>query len=176
MLLPPLTPTDFVRGDRAAPVVLVHYGDFECPYSGELYPVLRELEGRFGEKLTVAFRQFPLADVHPHALQASLAAQAAGEKFWAMHDALYENQNALSERDLLSYAQEIGLDGATFSAAISAPATRQAVEKSVADAKHIGIHGTPSLFINGQFHDNNQGLWEMARLLPLVEAALQAAK
>ncbi len=175
MALPPLQTSDFVRGERNAPLLLVHYGDFECPYSGALHPVLRDLESRFEGKIAVAFRQFPLGDVHLHALQAALAAQAAGEKFWAMHDTLFENQENLREGDLLDYARQIGLDMTRFRADLGSPKTLEAVEKSVEDAKSIGIHGTPSLFVDGQFHDNREGMWEMARLLPLVEQALAAS-
>lgn len=162
-----------MRGDRAAPLILTHYGDFECPYSGALHPVLRELETRFGAKIAFAFRQFPLSDVHPHALGAAQAAQAAGDKFWAMHDTLFENQEELREGDLLDYARQIGLNMTDFRAALGSPATLLAVENSVGDAKSIGIHGTPSLFIGDEFHDNREKMWEMARLLPLVEAALE---
>ena len=174
MTLPPLISTDFLRGDPAAPVVLVHYGDFECPYSGALYATLRHIESEFGDQIALVFRQFPLYDVHPHALQAALAAQAAGDKFWEMHDILFENQDELREGDLLDYARQIGLKTAQFHETMSLPATRQTVLESVESAKNIGIHGTPSLFINGQFHDNREGMWEMKRLKPLVEAALQA--
>jgi len=175
MTLPPLTASDFVRGERDAPLLLVHYGDFECPYSGALYPTLRELESRFGSQIAVVFRQFPLSDVHPHAFPAALAAQAAGEKFWAMHDTLFENQDELREADLLDYARQIGLDVARFRADFHLPATRQAVETSFQNAQNIGLHGTPSVFINGEFHDNREGMWKMARILPLVEQALAAS-
>ncbi len=173
--LPPLSPSDFVRGDLDAPVVIVHYGDFECPYSGALYVVLRSLENQFGDQITTVFRQFPLDDIHPRALKAALAAQAAGEKFWPMHDLLFENQYELDESELLDYAHRIGLDAAQFRVAFAAPQTRQAVEESVRAAREIGVHGTPTLFINGQFHDNREGLWNRSRLLPLVEAALETA-
>lgn len=171
--MPPLNPADFRRGGADARVTLVHYGDFECPYSGALHPTLRELEAQMGDQIAVVFRQFPLDDVHPHALKAALAAQAAGEQFWAMHDTLFENQEDLREADLLDYARQIGLDGAEFRTQMQAPETLQAVQTSVQNAKSIGIHGTPSVFINGQFHDNREGMWKMARLLPLVEAALK---
>ena len=173
MTLPPLTAADFVRGERDAPLLIVHYGDFECPYSGALHPTLRELETRFPDQIAVIFRHFPLSDVHPHAFPAALAAQASGEKFWAMHDTLFENQDELREADLLDYARQIGLDLAQFRTALGAPATREAVETSVQTAQSIGLHGTPSVFINGEFHDNREGLWKMARLLPLVEEALE---
>jgi protein-disulfide isomerase len=173
--LPPLSTDDFVRGDLNAPVILVHYGDFECPYSGALHVVLRSLENQFGEKIAVVFRQFPLDDIHPNAMKAALAAQAAGEKFWDMHDLLFENQDDLREGDLLEYAHKIGLDGTQFRIDFTSPQTRETVKESVRAAREIGIHGTPTLFINGQFHDNSEGLWKRPKLLPLIEAALETA-
>ncbi|WP_157947594.1 DsbA family protein [Abditibacterium utsteinense] len=173
--MPPLSPADFVRGALDAPVVLVHYGDFECPYSGALHPVLRQLETHLGDQIAVVFRPFPLFDIHPHALQAALAAKAAADKFWAMHDILFENQDKLSDGDLRDYAQQIGLDAAKFRADFASPDTREAMENSIKSAKNVGIHGTPTLFINGQFHDNREGLWQMKRLLPLFEKILQNA-
>lgn len=164
-----------MRGALDAPVVLVHYGDFECPYSGALFPVLLDLESQFGEKIAVVFRPFPLPDVHPHALETACAAIAAGEKFWPMHDLLFENQDDLNEDALLGYARQIGLDDRQFRAGSASSATRKTVETSVQNAKKIGIHGTPSLFINGQFHDNGEGLWEIERLRPLVEDAIKNA-
>lgn len=173
MILPPLQPFDFVRGDRSAPLLLMHYGDFECPYSGALHPVLRELETRFQGQIALAFRQFPLSDLHPHALGAALAAQAAGEKFWSMHDLLVENQENLREANLRDYARQIGMEGAAFRAAFDSPAILEAVQNSLHSAKRLGLHGTPSVFIGGEFYDNQERLWEMSRLLPLVETALK---
>lgn len=175
MPLPPLTDADFVRGDLHAPVVIVHYGDFECPYSAALHLVLRDMENQLGAKIAVVFRQFPLDDVHPHALKAALAAQAAGAKFWAMHDLLFQNQEDLREGDLLDYAHQIGLEATQFRADFASPATREAVESSARAAREIGVHGTPTLFVNGEFHDNREGLWNRSRLLPLIERALEIA-
>ena len=172
--MPPLTSADFVRGDRDAPLIIVHYGDFECPYSAALHLVLREIETRYDGQIATVFRQFPLPDVHRRALQAALAAQAAGKEFWAMHDTLFANQNDLREADLLEYARQIGLDSADFRARFESAEMREAVETSVQGAKNIGLHGTPSLFINGEFHDNHEKMWRTDRLLPLVERALNA--
>lgn len=168
----PVSPRDFHQGDLNAPAVLIHYGDFECPYSAALHSTLQEAQTRFGDQLCVVFRQFPLDDIHPHALQAALAAQAAGEKFWAMHDVLFQNQNALEDEDLLEYAREIGLDAAKFQSEMETPATREAVEVSVQSGKQSGAHGTPTVFLNGEFHDNSAGLWRASKLLPLIEAQL----
>ena len=173
--LPPVTDADHIRGDVNAPVVLVHYGDFECPYSGAAYPVIKRAEELFEGDLCLVFRPFPLDDIHPHAMQAALAAEAAGDKFWEMHDILFENQDLLDFADLFDYAQQIGLDPKTFEQTLRAPATREAIQHSVASGKGIGVHGTPTFFINGEFHDNREGLWKASHLMRLLEKARDSA-
>jgi protein-disulfide isomerase len=168
-LQPPVSDHDFHQGSLDAPVVLVHYGDFECPYSRALNTTLKELQTRMGAQLCIVFRQFPLDDIHPHALQAALVAQAAGEKFWPMHDLLFENQDALEDADLMKYWAQIGNDAGEMKAIIEAPAIRDAVQLSIEGGQAAGAHGTPTVFINGQFHDNDEGLWKLSRLMPLIE-------
>src|SRR6478609_5156920 len=104
--LPVSEQRDHVQGPRAAPVTLVEYGDFECPYCGQAYPVVKELLSRQGDRVRLVFRNFPLAEIHPHARHAAEAAEAAGAqgKFWEMHDVLYERQDALEDEDLVAYA------------------------------------------------------------------------
>ena len=103
---------DHARGPKDAPVTLVMYGDYECPYCGEAHPVLKELEGRVGQEVRFVFRHFPLDSVHPRARRAAQAAEAAASqgRFWEMHDLLYERQGELGEEDLMRYAAELGLD------------------------------------------------------------------
>ena len=170
-LMPSVSAQDHARGPLWAPVVLVHYGDFECPYSGALFSVLQDAKNRMGDDLCLIFRTFPLPDLHPHALMAALAAEAAADKFWPMHDLLYENQNALTDQDLRDYAAALEMDGDTFWDVMNAAATRALVEKSVESGHRSGAHGTPSVFINGAFHDNDQALWHSSALMPLLEAA-----
>lgn len=173
--LPPLSESDHIRGDLGAPVVLVHYGDFECPYSGAAYPVIKKAQSLFGDDLCLVFRQFPLDDIHPHAMQAALAAEAAGDKFWEMHDLLFENQDLLDVPDLFDYARQVGLDEKRFDTQLRAPGTFEAIKQVVADGKAVGVHGTPTFFINGEFHDNREGLWKASHLLSLLEKARQSA-
>ena len=99
---------------------LVHFGDFECPYSGALFSTVKELQAEDGANLLYVFRPFPLADIHPHALVAARAAFAADDqdKFWPMHDVLFQNQNALGPTFLKIYAEQIGLDVAAFESAL----------------------------------------------------------
>src|ERR1700734_2949406 len=111
-LSPPVSDErDHIRGLHSAPVTLVEYGDYECPYCGEAHPILQKLIAHLGEKMRFVFRNFPLTQMHPHALGAAEAAEAASAqgRFWEMHDALYERRDALEEQDLLSYATELQL-------------------------------------------------------------------
>ena len=110
--LEPVGTRDHVRGPKDAPVTLVKYGDYECPYCGEAHPVLKELQERVGEQVSFVFRHFPLDSVHPRARRAAQAAEAAASqgRFWEMHDLLYERQYELGEEDLMGYAAELELD------------------------------------------------------------------
>src|SRR5207244_640749 len=103
---------DHIQGPADAPVTLVEYGDYECPYCGAAYPIVNELQARMGESLRFVFRNFPITTSHPHAEQAAEAAEAAAEqrRFCEMHDLLYENQRRLSDQDLHAYADQLGLD------------------------------------------------------------------
>jgi protein-disulfide isomerase len=102
---------DHIRGRAGAPVTLVQYGDYECPYSGAAYPIIKNVQSRMNERLRFVFRNFPI-DSHPHAQQAAEAAEAAGGqgKFWEMHDLLFENQKHLRDEDVRGYADKLGLD------------------------------------------------------------------
>jgi protein-disulfide isomerase len=103
---------DHIQGPDTAPITLVEYGDYECPYCGQAYPIIKQIQGYFQDNLRFVFRNFPLTQVHPHAQKAAEAAEAADtqNKFWNMHDYLYEHQQALDERHLEKYAKIIGLN------------------------------------------------------------------
>src|SRR4051812_29217556 len=107
---------DHIQGSLDAPLKLVEYGDFECPYCGEAYQSLNVVKDQLGDQLCFAFRNFPLAEVHPHAERAAETAEAAGAqgRFWEMHDLLFENQDALEDEDLIDYARTIGLEVSRF--------------------------------------------------------------
>src|SRR5919107_2299331 len=112
---PPVDPKrDHVRGSANAPVTLVEYGDFQCPYCGEAYPVVHDLQDRFGDQLRFVFRHMPLADLHPRAPFAAEAAEAAGaqDRFWDMHDRLFEHRLELDDSDLRKHAEAVGVPGA----------------------------------------------------------------
>ena len=153
-LVVPVDPErDHLRGPETAPVTLVEYGDFECPYCGRAEPIVRELLSDFGD-LRYVWRHLPLRDVHPHAQFAAEASEAAGAQgaFWPMHDLLLDHQGALTSRDLLGYAGQIGLDTDRFKADMRTHAGAGHVAEDVDSADLSGVSGTPTFFVNGRRH------------------------
>ncbi|ELZ00854.1 formate/nitrite transporter family protein [Natrialba asiatica] len=150
-----VTERDHSRGPDDAPLTLVQYADFECPSCGNLYDVLERLQNQLGDQFRVVFRHFPLTSVHPHALRAAEAAEAAAAqgKFWEMHDVLYENQGALAADDLVRYAAEIGLDTDRFVRELENGVHQERIEADVSSGAQSGVDGTPTVFINGRRYD-----------------------
>jgi protein-disulfide isomerase len=141
---------EHVRGALDAPVTVVEYGDYECPYCAAAAPVLRRLVEESDGGVRLVFRNFPLADRHPYALTAALAAEAAGAQgaFWPMHDLLLERQDRLTDVALRAYAESLGLDGERV-VGDAAQAFGDRVEADFADGVAAGVEGTPTLFIDG---------------------------
>ncbi|HEX6336404.1 MAG TPA: Na+/H+ antiporter NhaA [Jiangellaceae bacterium] len=166
---------DHIRGPQDAPVTLVEYGDFECPYCGRAEPVVRNLLAEFGTDLRYVFRHLPLDDVHEHARQAAEAAEAAGAqgRFWEMYDLLFTHQNALTVDDLVGYARSLGLDIDRFRAELGKRKHALRVERDIDSADQSGVTGTPTFFANGLRH---HGAFDLASLKALVRAALAQAK
>jgi Na+/H+ antiporter NhaA len=160
---------DHVRGSPEAPVTLVEYGDFECPYCGRAEPVIRELLRDFGD-LRYVWRHLPLNDVHPHTQIAAEAAEAAAEQgsFWDMYDLLLARQSALTEADLVSYAEELGLDVERFTHDLEHNAGGARIAEDVDGADLSGVSGTPTFFINGRRH---YGAYDIDTLSRAVRAA-----
>jgi Na+/H+ antiporter NhaA len=160
---------DHTRGPMKAPVTLVEYGDFECPYCGLAEPVVRELLADTGD-LRFVFRHLPLTDVHQHAQAAAEAAEAADQQgaFWPMHDMLMEHQGALTKRDLLRYAAELGLDQARFAADLRDHVGAAHVAEDVDSADLSGVSGTPTFFVNGKRH---YGAYDIDALTEAVRSA-----
>jgi Na+/H+ antiporter NhaA len=160
---------DHVRGSERAPVTIVEYGDFECPYCGQAEPVVRELLAGHGD-LRYVWRHLPLTDVHPHALLAAEATEAADRqgKFWEMHDELLSHQDALTAKDLIRYAGELGLDTDQFTTDLRNRAGRAKVAADLDSADLSSVSGTPTFFINGQRH---QGAYDIETLSTAVRAA-----
>ena len=146
---------DHIRGDDDAPVTLVEYGDYECPYCGRAELVVRQLLQAFGDDVRYVWRHLPLRDVHPHAETAAEAAEAAGAQgaFWGMHERLIAHQAELRPTDLGRYAEELGLDLERFLEEVGRHAYADRVAEDVAGADASGVAGTPSFFINGRRHD-----------------------
>jgi protein-disulfide isomerase len=156
-LTPPVGERDHVLGPAGARVTLVEYGDYECPYCGELHPVIEAARNAFGGNLRFAFRHFPLRSSHPHALAAAKAAEAAGEqgRFWEMHDRLYQRQTQLEDEDLVGHARKIGLDVARFQRELAARTHEVRIREDLGSAAQSGAGGTPSLFINGELYQGS---------------------
>jgi len=160
---------DHIRGPMSAPVTVVEYGDFECPYCGRAEPAVRELLAGFGD-VRYVWRHLPLTDVHQHAQLAAEAAEAAAaqDAFWEMHDLLLDHQDALRPMDLVSYAEEIGLDRDRFAGDLRKHTGRGRVAEDVDSADLSSVSGTPTFFINGQRH---YGAYDIATLSEAVKAA-----
>jgi Na+/H+ antiporter NhaA len=160
---------DHIRGPLDAPVTVVEYGDFECPYCGQAEPVIRELLRDFGD-VRYVWRHLPLNDVHPHTQLAAEAAEAAADQgaFWEMHDLLLEHQDALRPSDLVGYAERLGLDAERFSDALREHSGDARVADDVDSADLSGVSGTPTFFINGRRH---YGAYDIATLSRAVRAA-----
>jgi Na+/H+ antiporter NhaA len=160
---------DHFRGPVDAPVTVVEFGDFECPFCGRAEPVVRELLQEFGD-IRYVWRHLPLSDVHPNAQLAAEAAEAAGRQgaFWEMHDVLFEHQDALGPRDLMSYAEELGLNAEGFMDDLREHAGAAQVAEDVDSADLSGVSGTPTFFVNGRRH---QGAYDIGALSAAVRAA-----
>jgi Na+/H+ antiporter NhaA len=160
---------DHIRGPMDAPVTVVEYGDFECPYCGRAEPAVRELLAGFGD-VRYVWRHLPLTDVHPHAQLAAEASEAAAaqDAFWEMHDLLLDHQDALRPMDLVGYAGQIGMDRDRFTADLRRHTGRGRVAEDVDSADLSSVSGTPTFFINGQRH---YGAYDIATLSAAVKAA-----
>jgi protein-disulfide isomerase len=176
-LTPPVSAHDHVAGPDDAPVTLVEYGDYECPYCGMAYPIVKVAQRELGTQLRFVFRNFPLAETHPHARRAAQAAEAAAAqgKFWAMHDMIFEHQSALEDADLLRYAETLDLDVARVARELEAGTYAKRVRDDFRSGVRSGVNGTPTFFVNGDRYD---GSWtdEEAFIRALRDAARQAGR
>ena len=155
-----ITQHDHVQGRGSAPVTLVEYGDFECPYSREAVKTVQVLQGEFGDDLRFVFRHFPLAHKHPHAVSAAEAAEAAAAQgeFWSMYAMLFAHQWDLEYGDLMDYAGHLGLDKARFGEALHKHKFLDRVRADVVTGRQHGVKGTPTFFVNGHLEDGNDDL------------------
>jgi protein-disulfide isomerase len=166
--------SDHIRGPLDAPVTVVEYGDFECPYCGRAEPPVRELLSDFAD-VRYVWRHLPLTDVHPHAQLAAEASEAAADQgaFWEMHDLLLEHQDALKLPDLESYAERLGLDVARFSDDLRDHVGATRIAQDVEGADLSAVSGTPTFFVNGRRH---HGAYDIDSLSRAVRSAGARAK
>jgi protein-disulfide isomerase len=150
----PVDSSDHVQGPTDAPVTLVEYGDYECPFCGEAYYVLKDVQQTMGDRLLFVFRNFPISESHPHAVHAAEFAEEAGRQgvFWPAHDMLYENQDALGDDNLRDYGQRLGLDVSALRESFRGRFTEK-IRRDFLGGVRSGVNGTPTLFINGRRYD-----------------------
>lgn len=148
---------DHIAGSLDAPVLLVEYGDFECPHCGRAYPIVEAARRQLGKNMAFVYRHFPLAEIHPHAVLAAEAAEAAGAqgKFWPMHHMLYEHQDALERDDLLAYGRALQLDLARYARELAGETHAAKVRDDFRQGVRSGVNGTPTFFINGVRFDGD---------------------
>jgi protein-disulfide isomerase len=167
----PVSDRDHVQGPADAPVTLVEYGDFECPYCAAAHVIVKQVREIMGDQLRFVFRHFPLTQIHPYAEHAAEASEAAGAQgqFWEMHDLLYENQPMLDSLHLVMYAEKLALEGERFVRELEEGIYRERVRGDFLSGVRSGVNGTPAFFIKGVRYD---GSWDLP---PLVEALESAA-
>lgn len=165
----PVNENDHIQGNINAPLVLVEYGDFECSYCGQAYPIIKKLQQEIGDDLALVFRSFPLSQAHPHAAHAAQAAEIADSqgKFWEYHDVLYEHQRSLDDASLVHRATDLGMDGAAFKSSLQKGEFKQKVQDSFMSGVDSGVNGTPSFFINGSRYD---GDWQYEPFLEYLNS------
>jgi protein-disulfide isomerase len=168
LTLPVNDERDHIQGPADAPVTLLEYGDYECPYCGAAYPIVKQVQAKMGSRLRFVFRNFPITTSHPHAEQAAEAAEAAAAqgRFWEMHDYLYEHQRHLEPDDLRAYAGELGLDLDRFEDELAQHAHAERVRDDFMSGVRSGVNGTPTFYINGARHDDS---YEAETLLATLE-------
>ncbi len=170
----PVTAEDHAEGEANAPVTLVEYGDYECPACGAAFPIVKAVQKHFGKQLKFVFRNFPLTKLHPHAESAAETAEFAGAHghFWEMHDALYENQEALGPELYREIAEALRLDPKALTEALETHSFRSKVRADFMGGIKSGVNGTPTFFINGTLHD---GSFEFEDLVAAIETELYRA-
>ena len=169
-LIEPVSERDHVIGPADAPLTLVEYGDYQCPYCGRAFPIVQALRKRMGARLRFVFRNLPLTQIHEHAEHAAEVAEAAGAqgRFWPMHDLLFQRQFALDDASLLEYAAELKLDVERVTRELADGTHRERVRHDFLTGVKSGANGTPTFFINGFRHD---GSFELEALLAALEQA-----
>jgi len=150
---------DHIQGNANAPIELVEYGDYQCPHCGHAYPIVKSIQKKMGNKLKFVFRNFPLAEIHPNAVNAAVSSEAAAmqNKFWEMHDHLFEFQSRLDDESLIKYATQLKLNVEQFENDFEKPELIKKVDADFESGVRSGVNGTPSFFINGEKYNDS---WE----------------
>jgi protein-disulfide isomerase len=170
-LTPAVNSHDHRFGDPGARLELVEYGDYECPYCGAAYPIVKGIQQRLGQDLKFVFRNFPLSKIHPHSFYAAVGAEAAGlqNKFWEMHDIIFENQKTLDAENIFQYGKTIGLDMVQFVFDLNQKILIDKVQKDFESGLRSGVNRTPGFYINGKKYE---GEWRNGQLLQYLESQL----
>jgi protein-disulfide isomerase len=168
----PVTASDHIQGQENATIVLVEYGDYQCPHCGRAYPIVKRVQKHFGRRLAFVFRNFPLRESHPDAQTAAETAEFAGThgRFWEMHDALFENQESFGLPLFLNLAEALSLSADELEEALTSGEYAPRVQADFIGGVRSGVNGTPSFFINGQRHD---GPFEYENLVQAIESQLK---
>jgi protein-disulfide isomerase len=168
-LRPPVSAKDHIQGNNNAVIELVEYGDYQCPHCGRAYPIVKKMQAQLGDKMKLIFRNFPLANIHPDAVMAAVATEAAAlqDKYWEMHDIIFENQEELERDSLIAYANELGLDIKQFEKDLDNPELTEKVEAEFESGIRSGVNATPTFFINGEKYNNG---WEGDRMITYIKA------
>ncbi len=166
----PVSERDHSQGPVTATVTLVQYGDYECPYTRRSTWVVQAIQQQPGEQLRFVYRNFPLTEIHPHALHAAFAAEAAAAqgKFWEMHDYIFHHQHTLEDSDLEQFAGAIGLDRQQFTHDMAERPYLSRIEEDLQGGLRSGVRGTPTFFINGVLYP---GSWEQEALMAALAEA-----
>src|SRR5882757_9672269 len=151
----PVTAEDHIQGEADAEIVLVEYGDYECPHCGHAYPIVKRVQKHFGKRLGFIFRNFPLSEMHPNAESAAEAAELAGAKgrFWEMHDGIFENQDRLSVALLTELVAGLGLSPEDLVSDLQSHVYAPRVKADFLGGVRSGVNGTPTFFVNGQRYE-----------------------
>jgi protein-disulfide isomerase len=171
----PITAEDHAQGPENADATLVEYGDYECPHCGRAYPIVKQVQKHFAKRLRLIFRNFPLGEMHPHAEAAAEVAEFAGsqDKFWEMHDLLFENQARLGDALFSELGKKLKLSTAAMQQALEHDTFEARVRADFSGGVRSGVNGTPTFFINGHRHD---GSFEFETLVSAIQEAMDVAK
>jgi protein-disulfide isomerase len=174
-LKPAVSSKDHITGGANAPIELVEYGDYQCPHCGHAHPIIKSILHSLGKDIKFVFRNFPLQEAHPDAVPAAVSTEAAAlqDKYWEMHDTLFEHQSHLSAEHLFVYADKTGLDVQKFATDIQKDDLLNKVQNDFESGIRSGVNGTPTFFINGVKYN---GSWEKEDFLPYLQEKIKAAK